>query len=196
MDVMQWRDPSHDGTGPGPRVVTFGHGTADAETMTRRLLDAGIRSLIDVRTAPGSRRNPDAARTAMSHWLPEAGIDYRWDERLGGWRRLQPNSPDVALRNESFRGYAGHMRTPEFRAAIDELVAGTGGTTAVMCAESVWWRCHRKLIADFLVLVCRVDVRHLMPDGSLRPHRPSPEARLVPEEQVLVYDEGTSPRSS
>ncbi|EID55322.1 DUF488 domain-containing protein [Saccharomonospora xinjiangensis] len=172
-----------------PQIVTFGHGTAAPETITRLLRDVGVRILIDVRTAPGSRRNPHTARAAMSRWLPQAGIDYRWDERLGGWRRREPDSPDLALRNESFRGYAAHMRTGEFRTAIDELVASAkDGATAVMCAESVWWRCHRKLISDYLVLACDVDVRHLMPDGSLRPHRPSPEARLVEEEHLLVYD--------
>lgn len=176
------------------RVLTFGHGTADAVEMTRLLRDAGVRQLVDVRTAPGSRRNPDAARGAMSQWLPEAGIGYRWEKRLGGWRKPQPEAPDTALRNRSFSGYAGHMRSAEFLAAITDLVlAAADEPTTVMCAESLWWRCHRKMIADFLVLVREVDVRHLMHDGTLRPHRPSPEARLIPEERVLVYDAGQSP---
>jgi uncharacterized protein (DUF488 family) len=171
------------------RVLTFGHGTSDATEMTRLLHDAGVRRLVDVRTAPGSRRNPDATRDAMSHWLPEAGIGYRWDQRLGGWRKPRPDSPDTALRNRAFSGYAGHMRTPEFLAAVDDLLnTASAEPTTVMCAESVWWRCHRKLIADFLVLTREIEVRHLMHDGTLRVHRPSPEARLLPEPRTLVYD--------
>lgn len=126
----------------------------------------------------------------MAHWLPEAGIDYAWEPRLGGWRRVKGDSPDPrdkALRNESFRSYAGYMRTPDFRAAIDELlVAAVEQQTAVMCAETVWWRCHRKLIADYLTLVRGVEVCHLMHDGKLRPHRPLAEARV--DGDVLVYD--------
>lgn len=179
------------------RVVTFGHGTADAAEMTRLLQVAGVRRLVDVRTAPGSRRNPDATRDAMSRWLPDAGIEYRWDGRLGGWRTASPGNPDTALRNRAFIGYAAHMRSAEFRAAIDELlVLAAEMPTAVMCAESVWWRCHRRMIADVLVLVREVEVQHLMHDGSLRAHQPSPEARLVPETRMLVYDAGQSPLSA
>jgi uncharacterized protein (DUF488 family) len=169
-----------------PRVLTFGHGTADADAMIRLLSAAGVERLVDVRTAPGSRRNPDAARGVLERRLPEAGIGYRWDKRLGGWRKTPPEGPDTALRNRSFTGYAAHMRSPEFLAAIDELTDTRAA--AVMCAESVWWRCHRKLIADFLVLARGVAVAHLMHDGSVRPHRPSPEARLLPDRGVLVYD--------
>jgi uncharacterized protein (DUF488 family) len=176
------------------RVLTFGHGTADAEQMTRLLGAAGVRRLVDVRTAPGSRHNPDAARDAMSRWLPEAGIDYRWDKRLGGWRKPRPDSLDTALRNRAFSGYAGHMRSPEFLSAIDDLLTiAAEEPTTVMCAESVWWRCHRKMIADFLVLVRQLEVRHLMHDGTLRTHRPSLEARLACEGQLLVYDVGQLP---
>ncbi len=143
--------------------------------------------LVDVRTAPGSRHNPDTAREAMAHWLPEAGIGYRWEPRLGGWRRVKGASPDVGLRNESFRSYAGYMRSEDFRDGIDALLADAAERqTAVMCAETVWWRCHRKLIADYLTLVRGVPVRHLMHDGKLREHRPTAEARL--DGDVLVYD--------
>ncbi|MER7014987.1 DUF488 domain-containing protein [Saccharopolyspora sp. NPDC000359] len=179
----------------GPlRVLTFGHGTADAGGVTELLHGAGIRQLVDVRTAPGSRRNPDAARAAMSRWLPEAGIGYRWESRLGGWRRAHPDGPDTALRNKSFRGYAEHMRSAEFRAAVDDLLAAAATELhAVMCAESLWWRCHRKLISDHLVLVRGVEVGHLMHDGKVRSHRPSPEARVVAERGVLIYDAGQPP---
>lgn len=172
-------------------LLTCGHGTADASELTRLLRSAGVRQVVDVRSVPGSRRNPDVARDAMPRWLARAGIGYRWERRLGGWRKRPPDSPDTALRNRSFGGYACHMRTPEFAAAVDELLADAGErSTTVLCAESVWWRCHRKLIADFVVLVREVDVRHLMHDGTLKPHRPSPEARLLREQGLLVYDDG------
>jgi uncharacterized protein (DUF488 family) len=172
-------------------VLTFGHGTSDAGELTRLLRGAGVRELIDVRTAPGSRRNPDATREALGRWLPEAGTGYRWDKRLGGWRKAAPDSPDTALRNRSLAGYAAHMRSAEFHAAIDDLLIVAAQTpTTVMCAESVWWRCHRKMIADFLVLVRQIEVRHLMHDGTLHPHRPAEEARLAADRQVLIYDAG------
>lgn len=158
--------------------------------MVRLLDGAGVRRLVDVRTAPGSRHNPDATRSSMSGWLPEAGIGYRWEQRLGGWRKSPPDSPDTALRSAAFAGYAAYMRSPEFRDAIDELATeAVRELTTVMCAESVWWRCHRKMIADFLVLAREIDVRHLMHDGALRPHRISPQARLTPD-RTLVYDLG------
>lgn len=167
--------------------MTFGHGTADAAEIATLLTGAGVQRLVDVRSAPGSRHNPDSARDAMAGWLPEAGIGYQWESRLGGWRRGKGESPDTGLRVESFRSYAGHMRTAEFRTAIDELLATAAvQQIAVMCAETVWWRCHRRMIADYLTLVRGVEVRHLMHDGKLRPHRPIPEARV--DGDVLIYD--------
>jgi uncharacterized protein (DUF488 family) len=174
-------------------LLTFGHGTADADVIVRLLDAAAVRRLVDVRTAPGSRHNPHVARTAIERWLPAAGIGYRWDQRLGGWRKARPDSPDVALRNRAFAGYAGHMRTPEFLAGVDELLAGAADDrTAVMCAEAVWWRCHRKLIADFVAVAKAGDVRHLMHDGTLQDHRPSAEARRTGD-GLLVYDAGQEP---
>ena len=171
-------------------VFTFGHGTAGPDEIASLLHGAGVQRLVDVRSAPGSRHNPDSAREAMARWLPEAGIDYQWERRLGGWRRApkgSPESPDVGLRVASFRSYAGYMRTPEFAAAIDDLLVTAGRQQiAVMCAETVWWRCHRRMIADYLTLVRGVEVRHLMHDGNLRPHRPIPEARR--DGDVLIYD--------
>lgn len=123
----------------------------------------------------------------MARWLPEAGIGYQWEPRLGGWRRVGGESPDIELRVESFRSYAGYMRTAAFRAAIDDLlVTAAEQQIAVMCAETVWWRCHRRMIADYLTLVRGVDVCHLMHDGRLHPHRPIPAARV--DGDVLVYD--------
>ena len=176
------------------RVLTFGHGTADADRIVELLHGAGVRQLVDVRTAPGSRRNPHVARSEMERWLPAAGIAYRWERRLGGWRKSSPDSPDSALRNDQFRGYAGHMRSPKFAAGVDALLdEAREQPTAAMCSESVWWRCHRKLLADFLVLVRGAEVGHLMHDGTVREHRVSPEARRDPASGLLVYDAGQQP---
>ncbi|GAA3726683.1 DUF488 domain-containing protein [Salinactinospora qingdaonensis] len=171
-------------------LVTFGHGVADREQLTELLGGAGVRVVVDVRIAPGSRRHPHVARAELEQWLPEAGFSYRWDKRLGGHRRPASDSPDVAWREAGFRGYAGHMRTEPFLAAVSELLAQTATEpTAIMCAESLWWRCHRRLIADFVHLARGVAVRHLAPDGRLTAHEPMPAARLR-EDGLLVYDSG------
>jgi uncharacterized protein (DUF488 family) len=172
---------------------TVGHGTASAQRLTELLHDAGVQQLVDVRTAPGSRRNPEMVREEMARWLPEQGVGYRWEARLGGWRRDPPDSPDTALRNRSFGGYAAHMRTEDFRAAVEELLRGAGSAcTTVLCSEAVWWRCHRRMIADFAVLVCGVAVEHLMHDGRRTRHRPTEGVR-VREDGLLVYDGGSRP---
>ncbi|MGN9785955.1 DUF488 domain-containing protein [Nonomuraea sp. ZG12] len=169
-------------------LLTFGHGTATRDRLAALLLEAGVTAVVDVRTAPGSRRNPDAGREALAEWLPAAGLGYRWDGRLGGFRKPAPDSPDVFWENASFRGYAGHTREPDFLAAMDELLAqAAAGRTAVMCAEAVWWRCHRRLIADFAVLARHATVQHLAHDGRLTDHPPTPGARLR-EDGLLVYD--------
>jgi uncharacterized protein (DUF488 family) len=152
------------------------------------LRGADIEDVVDVRTAPGSRRNPDVARSAMEQWIPEHGIGYRWEQRLGGWRKDPADSPDTALRNRSFAGYAAHMRSVSFGIVVDELLAAAAATrTAVLCAESVWWRCHRRMLADFAVLARDVPVEHLMPGGRRQMHRLTEGVRLR-EDGLLVYD--------
>ncbi|SFO23237.1 MULTISPECIES: DUF488 family protein [Actinomadura] len=169
-------------------LLTFGHGRAGREDLARLLRDAEVRSVVDVRTAPGSRRNPDVHRDALRAWLPAEGVGYRWERRLGGFRRPEPDAPDTFWRNDSFRGYAGHTRSREFLAAMDDLLQeAEGRRTAVMCSESVWWRCHRRLIADFAVLARGRAVLHLAHDGRLTEHPPTPGARLR-EDGLLVYD--------
>jgi len=167
-------------------LLTVGHGTHSAEDFTELLRAAGVESVVDVRIAPGSRRFPHFGRDALAGWLPDAGISYRWERRLGGFRKLPPDSPDLALRNESFRAYAAHMRTPDFGAAMAGLATDMAAAlTAVMCSESVWWRCHRRLIADYACLIGRLEVRHIMPGGRLAAHEPTPEARVC--ENQLFY---------
>ena len=190
-------------------LLTYGHGTEPAERTTDILREAGVSSLVDIRTAPGSRRNPQFARAALEEWLPAAGIDYRWEKRLGGFRRPSPDNPDVVWREDMFRGYAEHMRSPDFLAAIEPVLAEAELAEAelaeaelaeagaepethqvtVMCSESLWWRCHRRLVADFAAVARGIEVRHLMHDGRLEAHRPTPGVRLR-DDGLLVYDAG------
>jgi uncharacterized protein (DUF488 family) len=171
-------------------LLTYGHGTESVERTVATLAGAGVASLVDIRTAPGSRRNPQFARAAMEEWLPGAGIAYRWEKRLGGFRQPTAGNPDVAWRESMFRGYAEYMRSAEFRTAIDAVLAEADSRqVAVMCSESLWWRCHRRLVADFTATARGVEVRHLVHDGRVEPHRPSPGLRLR-EDGLLVYDAG------
>ncbi|HET6185632.1 MAG TPA: DUF488 domain-containing protein [Trebonia sp.] len=171
-------------------LLTYGHGTESAERTVATLTGAGVASLVDIRTAPGSRRNPQFVRAAMEEWLPAAGVAYRWEKRLGGFRRPSTDNPDVVWRESMFRGYAEHMRSADFGAAIDAVLAeAESRQVAVMCSESLWWRCHRRLVADFVSAARGVEVRHLMHDGRLEPHRPSDGLRLR-DDSLLVYDAG------
>jgi uncharacterized protein (DUF488 family) len=171
-------------------LLTYGHGTDSAGHTAATLAGAGVASLVDIRTAPGSRRNPQFVRASMEEWLPDAGIAYLWDKRLGGFRRPSADNPDVVWREDMFRGYAEHMRSADFRAAIDAVLAeAESGQVTVMCSESLWWRCHRRLVADFVSVARGVEVSHLMHDGRVEPHRLSPGLRLR-DDGLLVYDCG------
>ncbi|MGH8978728.1 MAG: DUF488 family protein [Acidimicrobiia bacterium] len=172
----------------GTKLFTFGHGTAPQEEIIAILRRAEIESVVDVRIAPGSRRHPHVARVELERWLPDAGIAYRWEPRLGGRRRPAPNSPDTAWRDDAFRGYAGWMRTAEFNAAVDALLEdATHAHTTVMCSESLWWRCHRRLIADASVLLKLVPVVHVMHDGRDTAHEATEWARVT-SSRTIVYD--------
>ena len=162
-------------------LLTVGHGTSSTDELSERLRAAEVGLLVDVRRFPGSRRHPHLSREALQEWLPVA---YRWEERLGGRRPLPEGSPDVALRNAAFRGYASHMRTPEFRDALHEVLASPV-RTAVLCSETVWWRCHRRLVADAAVLLHATRVQHLL-GGRQAPHRPTDGVRV--DGDGLVYD--------
>jgi uncharacterized protein (DUF488 family) len=178
------------------RLFTIGHGANDRDTLQARLQQAEIRALVDVRRFPRSRRNPDVHTEALAVWLPAIGISYRWDERLGGRRTLGRDEPviDSWWQVRSFQAYAAHTRTEEFAAALAELVASAvHGHTVVMCSENVWWRCHRRLIADVATLVHHIDVEHLMPDGRAVPHRPADGARLIDSGSQVVWDDHSDP---
>jgi uncharacterized protein (DUF488 family) len=155
-------------------LLTVGHGPDDRARLAARLSAAGVAEVVDVRRFPGSRRNPDVARDALAGWLPEEGIGYRWEERLGGRRRLPPGEPvaDGWWTVAQFAAYAAHTRTPEFATALDDVLTDAADrAVAVMCSESVWWRCHRRLVADVVVLARGLPVTHVLPDGRLAPHR-------------------------
>lgn len=170
-------------------LLTVGHGRLDEEVLGALLVDAGVELLVDVRRFPGSRANPAVSRDALPGWLPGKRIDYRWEERLGGRRTLPPgDAEDPWWQVDAFRAYAAHTRTAEFREALDAVLAEAGQRrVAVMCSESVWWRCHRRVVADVAVLAHGVTVRHLMPDGRLTEHKPSEGARLRPD-GLVVWD--------
>jgi uncharacterized protein (DUF488 family) len=172
-------------------VFTVGHGTLAAEALVALLRNAGVAGIVDVRSYPGSRRHPQFGREAMEQWVPAAGLDYAWLRLLGGRRPAAPASRHVALRHEAFRGYADYMETSDFLAGVDQLlVLAERRPAATMCSESVWWRCHRRLLADHLTLVRNVEVIHLMNDGRLVSHAPTDGARLAGNS--VVYDVGVS----
>jgi uncharacterized protein (DUF488 family) len=168
-------------------VFTIGHGTRNIDTFLDLLDGTGVRRLVDVRTAPGSRKHPQFGKDALAASLRERGIEYEWwGKELGGFRRARPDSRHTAMRSAGFRGYADHMETEEFRRARDRLVATSKDVpTAVMCAESLWWKCHRRMLADALVAV-GVEVVHIMEGGKLTPHPLSKNARV--EGDLPVYD--------
>ena len=144
-----------------------------------------MRRLVDVRTAPGSRRHPHFNRSALAETLGAAGVVYGWRKDLGGFRRPRPDSPHTALRNDSFRGYADHMETEAFANALAWLIETSADLpTAVMCSETLWWRCHRRMIADALT-IRGIAVVHLV-GGRTEQHRLHPNARV--EGTRLVYD--------
>jgi uncharacterized protein (DUF488 family) len=163
-------------------LLTVGHGPQGQRALGARLTAAGLERIVDVRRFPGSRTNSGVRREALEEWLPVLGVGYRWDERLGGRRSLPPGQPveDGWWTVAQFAAYAAHTRTPEFTAALDELITDSASAhVAVMCSESVWWRCHRRLIADVAVLGRSFPVTHVMPDGRLTRHSPSEGAVLI-----------------
>jgi uncharacterized protein (DUF488 family) len=177
--------------GADTELLTLGHGKLGQVELADLLRSAGLEVLVDVRTAPGSRRHPHVARPEMERWLPDAGIAYLWEPRLGGWRKPDLASPNTALRNESFRGYADYMRSPQFWDALDSVLdIARRKRTAVMCSEAVYWRCHRRLIADAASIGRDAEVHHIGHDGGVSPHRLTDGVR--PADGALVYDLGTS----
>lgn len=174
-------------------MFSVGHGAAAQQELAERLRRVGITRLVDVRTAPGSRRHPQFNSEQLAAWLPQVGVTYRWEPRLGGFRKPAPESPDTFWTNDSFRGYAAHLRSDEAKVALALLaVEADAGPLAFMCSETLWWRCHRRLVSDALVLLHGRRVEHLLPGGN-QPHPVSAGARVVGD--GIVYDVVAPPKS-
>ncbi|WP_372017778.1 DUF488 domain-containing protein [Pseudoxanthomonas sp. 10H] len=168
-----------------PTVWTVGHSTRGAAEFLGLLRDHHIEAVADVRRFPGSRRYPWFAGDALAVALPAAGIAYRWLPQLGGRRKVQPGSPNGGWRNASFQGYADHMASAEFAEGLASLLElASDRRTALMCAESLWWRCHRALVADVLRLR-GFEVLHILDATHLQPHPYTAPARIV--DGVLSY---------
>jgi uncharacterized protein (DUF488 family) len=136
-----------------PTAFTVGHSDRSLDDLLALLRGGEVQRLVDVRRMPRSRRNPHFGSEALSASLPAAGVAYRHEPALGGFRRPAPDSPNTGWEHPSFRAYADHLATGEFAAALDALEReARGQPTCVMCAEAQWWRCHRRLIADALVV--------------------------------------------
>ncbi|MEO9170682.1 MAG: DUF488 domain-containing protein [Candidatus Baltobacteraceae bacterium] len=151
-------------------LYTIGHGTSPVDAFLESLRTFAIVSLVDVRRFPGSRHNPQYGSEALAGSLAASGIAYRNAVDLGGRRRANANSENTGLRNEAFRAYADYMETPEFASAFETLVNDAETErTVIMCSETVWWRCHRRLIADAAVLLKNRAVEHIVA-GKGRPH--------------------------
>jgi uncharacterized protein (DUF488 family) len=190
-------EPRHEADDPGSagrtQLLSVGHGTMTSEALAELFTGAGVELVVDVRSVPGSRRHPQFGRSEFEVWLPAAGVGYRWERDLGGFRRPEPSSRNVALRHPSFRGYADHMVTGRFRHALERMLDDAAHqVVTIMCAETLWWRCHRRLIADAATLCCDAEVRHLGHDGRLSPHRLTAGVR-VDSGGGLVYDAGQPP---
>lgn len=152
-------------------VYTVGHSTRPLDEFVALLRAYGIAALVDIRTVPKSRHNPQFNRDALSESLPARGLDYRHLPALGGLRHTRKDSPNGGWRNASFRGYADHMGTAEFAAGLDELLGvAADATTAIMCAEAVPWRCHRSLVGDALI-VRGVEVIDIFDERKATPER-------------------------
>lgn len=162
-----------------PRILTIGHSTRPIAEFIRLLRAHGVTRVVDVRTVPRSRHNPQFSRENLPVSLRAAGISYVHHPGLGGLRRPTPDSSNTGWRNLSFRGYADYMRTAEFRAAIDELLElARHDRLALMCAEAVPWRCHRSLIADAL-LVRGTETADISSATRVAPHRLTSFAKVA-----------------
>jgi len=168
-------------------LYTIGHSTRSIEQFVALLREHGIELLVDVRRFPGSRRHPQFGSAALAASLAEAGIAYAHAEALGGRRDSEAGaaSPNTAWRNAAFRAYADYMATPAFRAALDRLIAESSErVTAIMCAEAVPWRCHRRLITDAL-LARGVSVADITGPGAATPARLSEHALVRPDGSII-----------
>ena len=162
------------------RIWTIGHSTRTIDEFISLLEENGVKLLADVRTWPGSKRYPQFNKEALAESLDANGIRYEHFPELGGKRKSKQDSRNTAWRNASFRGYADYMETEQFQKGIERLldVAAESGPTAIMCAEAVWWRCHRSLISDYLK-ARGVEVQHILGANKVEPHPYTSAARIL-----------------
>ena len=167
-------------------IYTIGHSTRDLADFSAVLQAHRIATLVDIRAFPMSRRLPHFNRERLEMWLPEVGTDYVWMKELGGRRKkILKDSPNIALRSDSFRNYADYMLTPEFQTAVARVVSlAQKGHTAIMCAERVWFQCHRMMVSDYLVVNGHT-VLHIDDEKPPKPHKLMAEARII--DGQLIY---------
>jgi uncharacterized protein (DUF488 family) len=169
----------------GSTIWTIGHSTRPLDEFLGLLGEHRIQALADVRSHPGSRLYPQYGQEALSGSLVSEGLLYRWIPSLGGRRKARADSVNTAWRNASFRGYADYMQTAAFAAGLDDLLSlAQDGNTTIMCAEAVWWRCHRSMVADALK-ARGVRVMHIMGPGKAVDHPWTAPARIV--DGMLTY---------
>lgn len=171
------------------RIWTIGHSTRKIDIFISLLEGNGIKLIADVRMFPGSKRYPQFNKELLANSLSEHGIRYEHFPELGGRRKPKPDSKNTTWRNEAFRGYADYMETEDFRKGVARLVdlAEKNGPTAIMCAEALWWRCHRALVSDFLKGRGNA-VTHIVDLGKTEPHPFTSAARMVNGELTYAAD--------
>ncbi len=180
---------------PGPAIFTIGHSTRPLAEFLDLLGEAEVEQLVDVRSVPRSRHNPQYEGDALAKSLPAAGIDYRHAPALGGFRKPRADSSNTGWNHPSFRGYADYMASAEFEAALEHLQRQAHEQpTGVMCAEAQWWRCHRRLIADALVVrgwrVTHLGLGRILSDHSLTSFAIADGVTITypPDQQALAID--------
>jgi uncharacterized protein (DUF488 family) len=167
-------------------IYTLGHSTRDLADFSAVLQAHEVQLLVDIRAFPASKRLPHFNRERLEWWLPEIGLEYRWMKELGGRRKkILADSPNIALRNDSFRNYADYMMTEEFQSAAGEVAKiAESHRVAIMCAEKMYFQCHRMMVSDFLASQGH-RVLHIIDEKPPREHKMMDEARIV--EGKLIY---------
>lgn len=192
---MPDRKPAQIDNGGVGTIWTIGHSTRTLEEFLGLLAEYRIEAVADVRRFPGSRRYPYFAHDALAETLPAHAIAYQWLPKLGGRRRVLPDSPNTAWRNASFRGYADHMASAEFAEGWTELLSFAGNRrTTLMCAEAVWWRCHRSMLSD-LLCVRGIEVIHIMDGKHTTVHPYTAPARVMDGQLTYVPELGRELKS-
>lgn len=164
------------------QIFTIGHSSHPMDRFLDLLQQHGIEAVVDIRRFPGSRQHPHFSRENLAVSLADEDIEYHWLEALGGRRhrkKTDPPSPNPGLRDQSFRNYADYMATDGFQQGVAKLLAIAGNRrTAIMCAEGIYWQCHRRLVCDYLLAI-GVSVHHIFPNGELKPHMLTTGAKVV-----------------